>query len=83
MGSMNDTMVLTNWCNNKIYSVTKEEVIRTKQFWDVFLPINEQVVCVRDDLNEYHANFLLWSDSENKMELKRFIENSLRGKIDE
>ena len=31
-------------------------------------------------LSGYHAHFLLWSDSENKSELKQFEENSLRGK---
>ena len=35
------------------------------------------------DLCGYHAHFLLWSDSDNKTELKRFAENSLRGKSDE
>ena len=35
------------------------------------------------DFSGYHAHFLLWSDSENKTELKRFTENSLRGKSDE
>jgi len=35
------------------------------------------------DFSGYHAHFLLWSDSENKTELKRFAENSLRGKSDE
>ena len=29
-----------------------------------------------------HANFLLWSDSVNKSESKRFAENILRGKSD-
>jgi hypothetical protein len=35
------------------------------------------------DFSGYHAHFLLWSDSENKTELKRFAENSLRGKSNE
>ncbi len=32
------------------------------------------------NLSGYHAHFLLWTDAENKAELKRFAENSLRGK---
>jgi hypothetical protein len=34
------------------------------------------------DKSGYHAHFLLWTDSENKSELKQFPENSLRGKSD-
>jgi hypothetical protein len=34
------------------------------------------------DFSAYHANFFLWLDSENKLELKQFTENSLRGKND-
>jgi hypothetical protein len=30
----------------------------------------------------YDTNFLLWLDSENKLELKQFAENNLKGKND-
>ncbi len=34
------------------------------------------------DFSGYHANFLMWLDSENKLVLKKFAKNSLRGKSD-
>jgi hypothetical protein len=34
------------------------------------------------DYRENHPHFLLWSDSENKLESKRFAENILRSKSD-
>ena len=36
----------------------------------------------KPDESGYPAHFLLWSDSEKKVELKRFAENGLRGKSD-